>query len=279
MVISQAEAEGKFQKEFAFVYLTLKLMTGYSVFAVTQEDPYKPLALFRTQVDMVFSDIAEPTSSSARGLENSLATLKGGTKQPEVMDQSTYDEEDYELQQALQASLQGPIHSPIGAQADVSISPDPSTPTGEVDPIAASMERNRLLLQRMREQQEFAQRELWSESDLSPEEQAALEDRRATLQRQEEEEERELRRAIEESEALAWEHAERMGYPTERARSQPQPSLPTYSTRPPTVQTPPMPSLTDPDSDSQENVTHEGPVQAELTVEEIRQARLARFAQ
>jgi len=259
-------------------------MTGYSVFAVTQADPFKPLALFRTQVDTIFSIIAEPSSSSARGLENSLATLKGGSKQPGVIDQSTYEEEDYELQQALQASLQGPNHSSIGAQADMSISPDPSTPTGEVDPIAASMERNRVLLQRMREEQEFAQRELWSESDLSPEEQASLEDRRATLQRQEEEEERELRRAIEESEALAWEHAERMGYPTERARSQPQPSLPTYPTRPPTVQTPPMPSLTDPDSDSGDDqtsesvVTHE-PAQAELTVEEIRQARLARFAQ
>jgi ataxin-3 len=275
MVISQAEAEGKFQKEIAFVSLILKLMTGYSVFAVTQADPHKPLALFRTQVDMIFSIIAEPTSSSAIGLENTLATLKGGSKQPGAVHQSTYDEEDdYELQQALQASLQGPTHSYIGAHADVSISPDPSTPTGEVDPIAASMERNRLLLQHMREQQEFAQRELWSESDFSPEEQAALDDRRATLQRQEEEEERELRRAIEESEALAWEHAERMGHSTERARPQPQP-----------VQTPLMPSLTDLDSESDDDqtsgsiVTHEEPVQAELTVEEIRQARLARFAQ
>ena len=237
---------------------------------------------------MLFSFIAEPTSSSARGLENSLATLKGGSQQAGPVDQSTYDEEeDYELQQALQASLQAPVSdiSGFAQHADISISPDRSTPTGEVDPVAASMQRNRVLLQRMREEQELAQRELWSETELSPEEQAALEERRATLQRQEEEEERELRRVIEESEALAWQHAERMGHSTERVRSQPQPSLQTYQSGPPTMQTPPLPSLTDPDSDSEDDqmpesvITHEEPGQAQPTLEEIRQARLARFAQ
>jgi ataxin-3 len=266
-------------------------MIGYSVFAVAQADQTKPLALFRTQVDMIFSSIAEPTSSSARGLEHSLATLKAtlkaGSKQPPPMDHSTYNEEDdYELQQALQESLQDPDHSDINRfappLADVSISPDPSTPTGEVDPVAASMERNRVLLQRMREQQEFAQRELWSETELSAEEQTAQEDRRAMLRREEEEEERELRRAIEESEALARQYAEQIPYSTERVRSQPQPSL--YA--PPTVQTPPIPSLADPDSDSEDDEqmsksvpNREEPVKTEPTVEEIRQARLARFAQ
>lgn len=71
------------------------------------------------------------------------------------------------------------------------------------DPIAASMERNRVLLQRMKEQQELAQREMWSESDLSPEELGALEERRERRRQQEEEDDAQLRRAIEESEALA----------------------------------------------------------------------------
>jgi len=250
---------------------------------VTQADPYKPLALFRTQVDMLFSFIAEPSPSSASGLENSLATLKGAPQRVGTVDQSAYDEEDdYELQKALQASLRP--DSDIGGyaqHADVSISPNLPTPTAEMDPVAASMQRNRVLLQRMREEQEYAQRELWSDTELSSDEQAALEERRATLQQQEEEEERALRRVIEESEALARQHAEQMG--TGRVQSQPQPSLPTYTTGPPTVQTPPIPSLTDPDSDPEdgqmpETVLPEEVVQ-EPTVEEIRQARLARFAQ
>jgi ataxin-3 len=169
---------------------------------------------------------------------------------------------------------------------DVSISPDPSEPTGEVDPVAASMERNRLLLQRMREQQEFAQRELWSEDEVSPEEQAAQEDRRTALRRQEEEEERELRRAIEESEALARQHAAGMARSTERVRPhdhEPQPSFQGYPSSPPPLRKPPTRGLPDSDSEDDEMpeaiVTHEEPVQAELTVEEIRQARLARFAQ
>jgi ataxin-3 len=225
---------------------------------------------------MLFSFIAEPTSSSTQALENSLATLKGASQQPKAPDQSTYEEdEDYELQQALQASLQRhPDHDSDIDVLDATISPDPSTPTGEVDPVAASLERNRLVLQRMREQQELAQRELWSDAARSPEDQAVLEDRRAARRQQEEEEERELRMAIEESETLARQHAERMGH------SEPAWSL---DQELPARQTPPTPGLTDPDSDSEdeemaESVTHEEPVQTEPTVEELRQARLARFA-
>lgn len=261
------------------------------MFAVTQEDPYKPLALFRTQVDMLFSFIAEPASSSARGLENSIATLRGGSKHAEATAETTYNEDDdYELQQALQASLSGSDHIHIGSftppqSGDIlrpTISPDPSTPTSEVDPVAVSMERNRFLLQQMREQQEFAQRELWSEaaSELSPEERAAQENRRAVLRQQEEEEERELRRAIEESEALARQHTEQM----ERPRFYDQ--GPQASLQVPYARRTPTPGLTDPDSDSEEDEpkksdaprVHEEPAQNEPTVEEIRQARLARFA-
>lgn len=65
------------------------------------------------------------------------------------------------------------------------------------------MERNRILLQRMRDEQEFAQREVWSETNLAPEEQIALNERREQQRKREEEEENELQRAIAESQALA----------------------------------------------------------------------------
>jgi len=77
-----------------------------------------------------------------------------------------------------------------------------------LDPVAASMERNRVLLQRMREQQEIAQREVWSETNLTPEEQTALDERREQQRKQEEEGENELRRVIAESQALAQRRAE-----------------------------------------------------------------------
>ncbi|KAG6857689.1 hypothetical protein H0H87_004105 [Tephrocybe sp. NHM501043] len=78
--------------------------------------------------------------------------------------------------------------------------------TGEqvnIDPVAASMERSRLMLQRMRAHQEFAHRELFGEGSLNDVDAAALEARRAQRQREEQEEAEELRRAIAESEALA----------------------------------------------------------------------------
>jgi len=69
----------------------------------------------------------------------------------------------------------------------------------ERDPVAASMARNRLMLQQMREEQEYAQRELWAGGSEDPE----AETRRAERRRAEDEEAEQLRRAIEESEAIA----------------------------------------------------------------------------
>ncbi|KAF8161112.1 Josephin-domain-containing protein [Crassisporium funariophilum] len=73
----------------------------------------------------------------------------------------------------------------------------------DVDPVTASMERNRVLLQRMKEQQEYARREMWNDDDITPEEHAAIQERRQRRQREEEEAEAELQRAIQESKALA----------------------------------------------------------------------------
>ncbi|KAF5385834.1 hypothetical protein D9615_002249 [Tricholomella constricta] len=78
----------------------------------------------------------------------------------------------------------------------------PAEPDEESDPVQASLQRNRLMLQRMRAEQEFAQRELWGEDPSGPDA-AAFETRRAERRREEEEEADQLRRAIEESEALA----------------------------------------------------------------------------
>lgn len=73
------------------------------------------------------------------------------------------------------------------------------------DPVVSSMERNRLMLQRMRQQQEYAQREAWSYTTegMTPEQIAAQEARREARRKQEEEEEEHLQRAIAESEAMA----------------------------------------------------------------------------
>lgn len=73
------------------------------------------------------------------------------------------------------------------------------------------MERNRVMLQRMREQQEFAQREMWLETGLHQEENATTQARREQRQREEEEEAEQLRLALEESEALAKQYRANVG--------------------------------------------------------------------
>ncbi|TFK44721.1 Josephin-domain-containing protein [Crucibulum laeve] len=243
MVLQQAEAE------------------GYSVFAITQIDPQAPLALPRTTTDQIASTLPEPTSAvrpnpqtvTARSISEGASTSRSSGVQHHRPSVEGFEDEDYELQAALQASLMGASTEPTddfdfdyspptlpaapALRASVplprsdSISPAASTPQSgsqtpleqasqqssmpasdlslmslpghaDVDPVTASMERNRVLLQRMREQQEFAQQELWSGAGLEPEEAAALEERRQERRRREQEEEEQIRRAIMESEAM-----------------------------------------------------------------------------
>ncbi|KAJ3575102.1 hypothetical protein NP233_g1338 [Leucocoprinus birnbaumii] len=239
MVLQQAETE------------------GYSVFVVTQIDPSKPLALSRTEADDIAATLPEPESATLVNISNVTkhsqdtpqadvgASGRGSlpNESDDVDDIDGVEDDDYELQAALQASLASqegygspfydtgtviPTETPALASASSSRtyshvasesslsrtssqSPQLNSPPdhAELDPVAASMERNRLMLQRMRQQQEFAQRELWSMADLDPEEQAAQEARRQERLRQEEEEAEELRKAIEESEAMAREWSER----------------------------------------------------------------------
>ena len=205
-------------------------MLGYSVFAVTQADPDAPLGLPRTEADAIASTLPEPSSASR-------ANPQSTDDMPEDLD---IEDGDYELQVALQASLMnqgvtsphfttgmlyathfvfrsysssclGPGSSsrmpPFQPQGTISPHRSDHTDVDPVaDPVAAGMERNRILLQRMRDEQEFAQREVWSETNLTPEEQLALNERREQRRKREEEEENELQRAIAESQALAQRH-------------------------------------------------------------------------
>jgi len=165
----------------------------------------------------------------------STTGASGSGNQRESSEDSGYPEgvedEDYELQAALQASLTSRegygssyYDDMIGSSADSSSQTYPNVASRSAlgdansrpfrqyhgddsvdpDPVAASTERNRVLLRRMREQQELAQRELWS---VNPEQQD--ERRQARLRREEEEEAEQLRKAIAESEDMARQWDER----------------------------------------------------------------------
>lgn len=230
------------------------------MFAVVQADPGAPLALPRVLADEVAATLPEPTASSSSA-QSSFRRTTASASTPPAQDQPRsdtdaehFDEEDYELQAALQASLMSNRHPDIASDdVDVDDDSDPlmappplaratiplpdsnvatpsfsapatrtQTPHGlerhfpghlpsasandDLDPVAASMERSRQLLQQMQAQQEYAQRELWSEADLTPEEAESLRERRERRRRQEEQEEEELRLAIEESERISKEH-------------------------------------------------------------------------
>jgi Ataxin-3 len=189
---------------------------------------------------VIASTLPEPTSISAANPERSLihnfeeSRPRGSSAHTEELE--GFEDEDYQLQAALQASLMddnpdqpsfspryipalqpainyssqsrsgsaGPgsgSHTPRSAQH---IGGSMSLPGhADVDPVVASAERNRVLLQRMKEEQEYAQREVWSGVDLTPEEHTALQARREQRQREEREEAEAMQRAIEESKALA----------------------------------------------------------------------------
>ncbi|KAK2463260.1 hypothetical protein APHAL10511_004915 [Amanita phalloides] len=178
---------------------------GYSVFVVVQDDPSAALALPRTDADMIAVTLPQPSGISSSASDRD----KGASEIPEE-----FDEEDFELQAALQASLArhphyneyiGPSwHTTLANDSTSGASPHASE-SENMDPVAASMERNRLMLQRMRQQQEFAQQEAWSYSTegMTPEQVAVHDARREARNREEEEERENLRRAIAESEAMA----------------------------------------------------------------------------
>ncbi|KZT72228.1 Josephin-domain-containing protein [Daedalea quercina L-15889] len=205
MVLQQAEAD------------------GYSVFAVVQQNPDAPLAIPLTSADHLAATIPERPSSSAptQGASGSHA-LEG------------FEDEDMELQAALQASLMhqayeydvpeaGPSHElppisvgvPGGVLGSMRNFGNVATPTARtppvveepddeeldepedavnVDPVAASMARNRAFLARFQREQEAAFREGFADEEA--------EARAAQRRQQEEEEEAMFRRALAESEEM-----------------------------------------------------------------------------
>jgi ataxin-3 len=210
---------------------------------ITQKDPSNYQALARCEADDIATTLSEPQSTTQHTSSRPTTRYpESSTSVPQISeslaianppqhaldhDVDRIDDEDYELQAALQASLasqegytsssyeledpEPSISSPppltsatTSARAtrqplQGSSSPDPV----DLDPVAASMERNRELLQRMREEQEYAQRELWSSNDRTNEERAAQEAWQLKRREREEKEEEELQKAIAESEAMA----------------------------------------------------------------------------
>ena len=77
--------------------------TGYTIFAVIQRDPAAPLALPRTTVDEMFGYIEEPTGHHSHSYA-AAAAAGASSSQPHI---EGFEDEDMELQAALQASLGG----------------------------------------------------------------------------------------------------------------------------------------------------------------------------
>ncbi|KAG1751569.1 Josephin-domain-containing protein [Suillus paluster] len=147
---------------------------GYSIFAVTQIDPDVHSQLPHVDADEIASTFPDPTSAARDDVEPG------------------FENEDMELQAALQASLMG-AGEPSGswatpgsyhpAQASLSAPnirgsssssstrgampgiPPNQDPYGnaDVDPITASMERDRILMERMRREQELEFRQQYEE--------------------------------------------------------------------------------------------------------------------
>ncbi|KAG2150357.1 Josephin-domain-containing protein [Suillus clintonianus] len=149
---------------------------GYSIFTVTQIDPDAHSQIPHVDADAIASTLPDPTSTSST---------------PQDDAELGFENEDMELQAALQASLVGsgevgssrampgfypPAHARLSADIRGSSSsssarrampgiPPNQDPYGnaDVDPITASMERDRVLMERMRREQEFGFRQQYEE--------------------------------------------------------------------------------------------------------------------
>ncbi|KII92471.1 hypothetical protein PLICRDRAFT_134105 [Plicaturopsis crispa FD-325 SS-3] len=161
---------------------------GYSVFAVVQQDPSAPLALPRTEADDIASTLPEPTSV-ARTSGARLTTARDPSAVPAAtqhLPETGFEDEDMELQAALQASLMADssdftLPHPVSAHSSAPASgsrtpmrsnfpvipgayiPDTELSEDPSDPVAASMARNRAMLDRMRREQEMALQEGYEE--------------------------------------------------------------------------------------------------------------------
>ncbi|KAG1890258.1 Josephin-domain-containing protein [Suillus subluteus] len=134
---------------------------GYSVFTVTQIDPDSPSQLPHIDADDIASTFPDPTSASSSPRDDVEPGLEN---------------EDMELQAALQASLAGAGEPDIrrsgstrGVMPGIPPNQDPYG-NADVDPITASMERDRVLMERMRYEQELGFRQQYEEEAAREEE-------------------------------------------------------------------------------------------------------------
>jgi Ataxin-3 len=218
------------------------------VFAIVQTDPQAPLALNRTEADEVASTLPEPARSSSSATVPHLSTTQkpsdtaSGSSLRPTEGVEGFEDEDMELQAALQASLMGgaavdfslPLsrgsssrqrtgartptqqhqryfppmaaHPPADLQSVPLLGfPRPQQQADDPnDPVAASMARNRAIMDRMRREQEMALREQYEEEVARVQgadtgNGIGTRTRRARRTRADEEEEEMMRRAIEES--------------------------------------------------------------------------------
>ncbi|PCH43396.1 Josephin-domain-containing protein [Wolfiporia cocos MD-104 SS10] len=230
---SSLEAPEWVSKTYLGMVLQQAETEGYSVFAVVQEDSAAPLALPRAAADHIAATIPEPTSYS--GARPSSARAASAQAVPRASAPAGFEDEDMELQAALQASLMSQglgfptTPAPVVPRAPASSSREPfSGRQGQLansavipphhftedfdedadisgndaapDPVAASLARNRAFLEQMRREQEAALRESYEEevARFGP---AAL--RRGRGAHGDDSDDGELRRAIAESEAIA----------------------------------------------------------------------------
>lgn len=163
---------------------------GYSVFVVCQADPQAPLALPRTDADTIAATLEEAPDQVGRTSDDaSMDVNVGGSLHHAVNGDEMHglEDEDMELQAALQASLMGgeypKFNVPVQAPALRRAPPPPTAASGPplqdtypnsegalgldgmdaADPVAASMARNKAIMDRMRREQEAALRESYEE--------------------------------------------------------------------------------------------------------------------
>jgi ataxin-3 len=196
------------------------LAVGYSTFVVVPTDPNNPLP-------QAEADVIAVTLSSRAPSEAQYPPIVHSPRSSAAL-----EDEDFELQAALQASLGGaavqipmprpqvaPVASGTRARSPVApgafppsplVSPPPPVPHPSTrpasqplaNPVAASMARNQLMLERMRREQEAALREHYHD-EASRFDGPPSRSHSAVGNPVVEDEEEQLRRAIEESEAMA----------------------------------------------------------------------------
>ena len=196
------------------------MAVGYSTFVVVPTDPNHPLP-------QVEADVIAVTLSSRAPSEAQYPPIIHSPRSSAAL-----EEEDFELQAALQASLGGaavqipmprPLVAPVasGTRARTPVAPGAFPPSPLVsspppvphpstrpanqplaNPVAASMARNQLMLERMRREQEAALREHYHD-EASRFDGPPSRSHSAVGNPVVEDEEEQLRRAIEESEAMA----------------------------------------------------------------------------